>query len=112
MKLKQGKCDVHSYIQYIRHIMRCIKSYLLDEQSLIALFMQRFTDSPVKNVPVLTLIRYLGRGNPDYIATRDDRKMKAQNRWTFVTLIVKVLALPNIQKCRDAIDVTIQINYA
>ena len=48
LRIKQGKRDVHSYIQYIRHLTSCITVDPLNQQTLITLFMQGLTDGPVK----------------------------------------------------------------
>ena len=48
LKLKQGKRDVHSYIQYMRHLTSCIIPKPPSEQTMITLFMQGLTDGPVK----------------------------------------------------------------
>ena len=63
LKLKQGKRDVHSYIQYIRHLTSCITANQLNEQTLITLFMQGRTDGPVRTYN-LTGIRYLEEAIP------------------------------------------------
>ena len=39
LRIKQGKRDVHSYIQYIRHLTSCITVDPLNQQTLITLFM-------------------------------------------------------------------------
>ena len=48
LRIKQGKRDVHSYIQYIRHLTSCITVDPLNQQTLITLFMKGLTDGPVK----------------------------------------------------------------
>ena len=48
LRIKQGKRDVHSYIQYIRHLTSCTTFDPLNQQTLITLFMQGLTDGPVK----------------------------------------------------------------
>ena len=48
LKLKQGKRDVQSYIQYIVHLTSCITSNMPNEQTLITLFMQGLTDGPLR----------------------------------------------------------------
>ena len=48
LRIKRGKRDVHSYIQYIRLLTSCITVDPLNQQTLITLFMQDLTDSPVK----------------------------------------------------------------
>ena len=48
LRIKQGKRDVHSYIQYILHLTSCITVDPLNQQTLITLFMQGLTDGPVK----------------------------------------------------------------
>ena len=49
-ELTQGKRDVHSYIQYIRHLTSCITSNPPNEQTFITLFMQGLTDGPVRSI--------------------------------------------------------------
>ena len=48
LRIKQGKRDLHSYIQYICHLTSCITVDPLDQQTLITLFMKGLIDVPVK----------------------------------------------------------------
>ena len=49
LKLKQGKRDVHSYIQYLRHLTSCITSNPSNEQTLSMFFMQGLTYGLVRS---------------------------------------------------------------
>ena len=96
LRIKQGKRDVHSYIQYIRHLTSCIRVDLLNQQTLITLFMQGLTDGPVKTylfrLEFNTLeeaIRFVeqenfsvkqAHANSNSYHRRDDRRMEAQNQ--------------------------------
>ena len=124
LKLKQGKRNVHSYIQYIRHLTSCITSNPPNEQTLITSFMQDLTDGPVRTylfrLEFYTLKEVIRVAKQEDfsvkqahvsstpIVPRGDRKAEAQNRWTSVTLRVKAFALPIMRNCRDAIGVKIR----
>ena len=112
-KVKQGKCDVYSYIQYIRQLTSCITANPPNEQTLITLFMQSLTDGPVRTYlfrlqfdTVKEAIQVAEQGDfslkQAHVGSNSYRPLRrqapeAQNRWTSVTLRAKALALPIIR---------------
>uniref|UniRef100_A0AAV1U0X3 Retrotransposon gag domain-containing protein n=1 Tax=Peronospora matthiolae TaxID=2874970 RepID=A0AAV1U0X3_9STRA len=48
LRLKQGKRDVHAYAQHLRYLARSVTENLVDEHTLINVFIYGLVDGPAK----------------------------------------------------------------
>uniref|UniRef100_A0AAV1TLV5 Retrotransposon gag domain-containing protein n=1 Tax=Peronospora matthiolae TaxID=2874970 RepID=A0AAV1TLV5_9STRA len=48
LRLKQGKCDMHDYVQHLRYLASSVTENPVDEHTLINVFIFGLVDGPVK----------------------------------------------------------------